>query len=84
MTFPLTGWYPASIKPVREGLYLVSFEVSRQQDGMLQWDGGQWWYREIRIAHRAFWWAGLAFDPSRAVECQDAETGCSGMWVPTR
>lgn len=29
-------------------------------------------------------WRGLAFDPSRAVECQDAETGCPGMWVPTR
>ena len=79
-----TPWFSATTKPARPGLYLVSFEINKQQDGLLRWDGKRWWYRDIAISHRAFSWAGLAFDPSRAVECGDAETGEPGMWVPVR
>lgn len=86
MTWPLTPWFKRSVAPARPGHYLV-------RDGfgcidLMHWDGQWWRYLEgnagVTGIESGSMWAGLAFDPSRAVESQDAETGCPGMWVPTR
>ena len=80
----LTPWFPARLKPKRKGDYLARFDNGRHSADLLRFDGKRWWWDDIEIRQRSFFWRGLAFDPSRAVESQDAETGCPGMWVPTR
>lgn len=79
----LTPWFPPSIKPVHAGQYLTRLNSSDVMPTLALWDGQRW----IGIEGGAWlitrWeWKGLAFDPSRAVECSDAETGEPGMWVP--
>lgn len=64
---PITGWYPASIKPVRKGAYLV-----RTHDGddpcLLFWSGLEWGYPDGVPAMQSLCveWCGLSFDPSDA------------------
>ena len=36
----LTPWYPASVKPVRKGVYQV--RVFPHFDGWRRWEGGRW------------------------------------------
>ena len=60
MGFPLTGWYPPEIKPVREGLYIVG---SPKLCVMLHWNGEQW----IRgngspLPMQDMSWCGIAYE----------------------
>jgi hypothetical protein len=38
----LTPWYPANIKPVREGWYEVSCSYKNVCGGMHYWNGKRW------------------------------------------
>lgn len=82
----LTPWFPPTIKPVHRGEYLTRDGANDDLPTMMLWDGKAWRYCDGTIAKwaikRGREWRGLAFDPTRAVECSDAETGEPGMWVP--
>lgn len=83
-----TPWFPSTVKPVHSGEYPTREDPADPVPAMMLWDGRRWRYLDGAVAKWALTrgqeWRGLAFDPSRAVECGDAETGEPGMWVPTR
>jgi len=59
--YPLTPWYPPSVKPVRKGLYIVG---SDKLSVMSEWNGKQW----ISGNGKPMWgqcccWRGIAGEP---------------------
>ncbi len=88
----LTDWYPATITPVRPGLYIarsVSLLRDNQYGSMLlYWDGHSWLDSEQRPfilgPDRNFReWRGLAFDPDEAdLVCEDVRGDYWSVMVP--
>lgn len=83
-----TPWFPPWINPARVGRYLTRMHYGLATDPIVStghWDGVQWSIGGIKYRiGMGIEFCGLAFDPSRAAECSDAETGEPGMWVPTK
>lgn len=78
----LTDWIDGN--PPRAGLWMARWSGA-SYGAMLYWTGRVWLTHAGNPSNLpGFQYRGLAFDPSRAVECQDAETGEPGMWVPVR
>lgn len=38
----LTPWYPPSVKPAREGMYVASANIPPNEDCFRYWDGELW------------------------------------------
>ena len=65
----LTDWFPGTVKPVREGPYLVEFWRGHQ-GGVLHWNGSDWLEAPSMAPCPELLrsrWRGLAFNPEAAV-----------------
>ena len=94
MTWPLTPWYPASVKPVRDGVYLTRADANDVVPHMMFWNAGRWFYKDgSTTAFQKLQFAGLAFDPASVREGEDLVKRTykngdelvmieSGWWVP--
>lgn len=60
MGYPLTPWYPPSVKPVRKGLYIVG---SDQLSVMMCWDGRYWRSAMGKLYTAVFSWRGVDGEP---------------------
>jgi len=85
----LTDWFPATTKPVRDGLYLSRVDSDSTLMWMLPYRCGKWMASHglFPLDYQDREWCGLAFDPVAAEECDDAESRDPtnprrGWWVP--
>lgn len=64
----LTDWYPATIKPVRPGLYLAQWFADGEETYLDLFDGRNWCdHSGQSFMNAPIRWRGLAFDPEAAV-----------------
>ena len=60
MGYPLTDWYPAKVKPVRKGLYIVG---SDQLSVMMYWCGKYWRNAMGKPVYSRISWRGVDGEP---------------------
>jgi hypothetical protein len=70
----LTGWFPASVKPARPGVYLAT--ICKREEYYRRWDGESWYtggptpqFAEnecIKVHYDNLHWRGLAHPPKGA------------------
>lgn len=80
----LTGWFPASVKPVRTGDYLTRLKVCAIPV-LCRWNGSEWRYAsgdETMYQHRE--WRGLAFNPGALPDARtqrEIQSWAHGWWA---
>ena len=74
MTWPLTPWFPPSIRPARDRLYLTRLNGAPQSTPqLLEWSCNGWHFSDGSLSMVAREWCGLAFDPVAVERIIDAE-----------
>lgn len=59
--YPLTPWYPPSVKPVRKGLYIIG---SDYLSVLSEWNGKKWVRPDKKPMSNQDWsWRGIAGEP---------------------
>ena len=60
--YPLTGWYPAKVRPARSGLYIVGSDA---MSVMMTWDGRYWRNALGKPLFTRISWRGVRVDPEQ-------------------